>query len=170
MPHPVLDVVAEDPQIQHVHGEVQPVGVKEHGGHERLPVEPRGHQAMGQDEGHELAVRHPDLDQERAGVDEDEQEGDDRRGAGWNHIPERDHPIIVMPCRWAASDCHAVDARVRSRSSRRFTPSCSAWGSSSTTTWPATSSRARTVRRASPASPARASRRPSNRPRTASSP
>ena len=43
--HPVLDVVAEDPEVQHVAADVQQAAVQEHRGEHRHPRERRRHQA-----------------------------------------------------------------------------------------------------------------------------
>jgi hypothetical protein len=54
--HAVLDVVAEDPQVEHVAGEVHGAAVDEHRGQHRAPREIRRNEAVGLDDA--LDVRH----------------------------------------------------------------------------------------------------------------
>ena len=104
MPHAVLDVVAEDPEIEHVADEMHPAAVQEHRGedrrgrrHERTsggswskPKQHRGHEPEGIAEQHLATRTMQDLPQEHDDTHADEREVDEgfeaergcRRGAG----------------------------------------------------------------------------------------
>ena len=98
VPEAVLDVVAEDPQVEHVAAEVQPAAVHEHGAENgrdvgsRIVREAPGHECPFLDE--PVAVLQ--LEQEDEHVDDDEDEGDVRRRAPHGIVvAERKHLSVL---------------------------------------------------------------------------
>ena len=77
VPHAVLDVVAEDPEVEHVAGEVHQTAVHEHRGDDGQPREGRRHQAERANEEVHLLGRQARLPQEDEGVGRDDRDGDD---------------------------------------------------------------------------------------------
>ena len=121
-PHPtepVLDVVPEDPQVEHVAPEMQPAAVQELAGQQgrRLhrqepPVVPGRRQvgrddAPGADEGVEgpvAAARHqPELPGERDDTGDDEGDRDEGRPPGRIGVPKRDHGARPVRASWSTS-------------------------------------------------------------------
>ena len=110
-PDPVLDVVAEDPQEQHVAEQVQPAAVQEHAGdhpEHRLPEvvtrferrrDVRRHRPPAVEEPLEAGIpvggRDRQLDREGGHAQADQREGDDRCPAGRVAIAERDHLLAA---------------------------------------------------------------------------
>ncbi len=98
MPEAVFDIVAEDPQVQHVAAEVQPTAMHEHGAENGCDVgsrifrEASGHECPFLDE--PVAVLQ--LEQEDEHVDDDEDEGDVRRRAPHGIVvAERKHLSVL---------------------------------------------------------------------------
>ena len=83
VPEAVLDVVAEDPQVQHVAAEVQPAAVHEHGGENGRDVGPRMVREAPRHEGPfvDELVAVLQLQEEDQHVDGNEDVGDVRRRA-----------------------------------------------------------------------------------------
>src|SRR6266550_3368002 len=90
----ILDVVAEDPEEQHVAAHVQQVGVQEHRGDQCAEMPAGGD--LGGDDGvlrdgvliHDRVLRQVEIDRE---IDQDEAPGQERRPAGRVVVPERNH-------------------------------------------------------------------------------
>ena len=105
MPHAVLDVVAEDPEIEHVAGEVHEAAMHEHGaqhGHDRWydadpagqvgPVEEYGRdEAEGVDRPLSALRAERELPQENENAGADQTDGDDRLRARGVVVPQWNH-------------------------------------------------------------------------------
>src|SRR4051794_27897833 len=112
-PHAVLDVVAEDPEIEHVPEQVEPAAVQEHardhaehrrGGDVPGPQrrgDVRRHDAVLGDEpvepGLATAREHAELPRERHEAGDDEGERDDRCSPRRVRVPKRDHGAADAP-------------------------------------------------------------------------
>src|SRR6185503_4150879 len=88
--HAVLDVIAEDPEIEHVAGDVQKAAVEKHRGDDRYPREVRRNQAVGEDEVVDV-VAERELIQKHQRIDDDQRDGDVRRRARGDDVAEWDH-------------------------------------------------------------------------------
>ena len=95
MPEAVLDVVAEDPQVDHVPEDVHPAAVEELAREDRRPPEPRRDQRVRHHELLEQRTRQRDLVQEHQSIDDDEADRDDRDRARRDDVAEREHLIEV---------------------------------------------------------------------------
>jgi hypothetical protein len=117
--HPVLDVVAEDPQEPHVRDEVKPAPVQEGAGDEReiavvrkanvggpgrIAVTARNQPAQ-HDQELQPVFRESDLVKEHHHVDRDERPGDDRRATGRDIVSQGDHAAAgnLAGGRWCRS-------------------------------------------------------------------
>src|SRR3990170_2081194 len=83
MPETVLDIVAENPQEEHVAEEMEPAAMHEHCSEDRHPVETGAGRKARRDERprfDELVAR-AELDQEHEHVEGDESESDERNDA-----------------------------------------------------------------------------------------
>ena len=87
MPHAVFDVVAEDPEVQHVAGDVKEPPCRNIEVKTVTHEEGRGHEPEVQ---REVVDRAPErqLEQEHEHVGHDERDGDDRRRARGNDVAE----------------------------------------------------------------------------------
>ena len=95
----VLDVVAEDEEVDHVAQEVEEVGVEEHGGEEAvelLPLEYLGGDLAEAPEEAGVEALHSLPDEDEA-VHRDERPRDQRRRRGLVSIVERKHLITPIP-------------------------------------------------------------------------
>ena len=90
----ILDIVAEDPQEQHVAEQMHPAAVQEHRGEDGIGIGCRRIGEARRDEGKLLdePVARGELDQEHDHVERDEDDRDDRHGAAlrvvvaqWKH-------------------------------------------------------------------------------------
>ena len=107
----VLDVVAEDPQVEHVAEQVQPAAVQELAGHEgrglvrQVVAAGPGRGQVGRDDpplgdervegGLAATGRQPQLPGEDHEAGDDDPERDDRGPAGRVGVPQRDHGSLV---------------------------------------------------------------------------
>ena len=97
MAEPILDIVAEDPQEQHVAEEMHPAAMHEHGGED---LHRACHGALGKLGGDECPL--PDegfasgeLEQEHRNIQADKGEGDDRGGAPLRVVvTDREHASL----------------------------------------------------------------------------
>ena len=86
MPDAVLDVVAEDVEVEHVAEEVHPSAVEKHAGQERaqrldtIEVHPTRHEPVRADQRLAGVLTEANLVHEHEDVRRDQQPGDDRRG------------------------------------------------------------------------------------------
>ncbi len=76
---PVLDVVTEDPQVEHVAQEMGPSAVEEHRREDGEPAEGGWHQSPGRHERQQFTVPERLLEQEHQRVGDDQGHGDDGR-------------------------------------------------------------------------------------------
>ena len=119
----VLDVVAEDPQVEHVAAQVQPAAVHEHGAEHRGDVAGGIGGEAGRNEGPLLDERVAvvELEQEDEGVDGDQGIGDVRGRTGarnrrhrsetWPHPPQDARSCPRSPWRCQRGDLHAPCGR-----------------------------------------------------------
>jgi len=104
VPEAILDVVAEDPEVEHVPAEVQPPAVKkhrhEHGDdvrQQRAGQVPETRRNEGDVEQHRLDLRpEGDLPEKHQHVDDDEDDVDHRRGASRVVVSEREQAAILL--------------------------------------------------------------------------
>ena len=80
MPHRVLDVVAEDPEIEHVPAEVDPAVVQERAGEGARPIEVGGHYPKRVRQLVELPPVELELIEKNQRVQRDQSDGGDRPG------------------------------------------------------------------------------------------
>src|SRR6185503_5331785 len=115
--HAVLDVVAEDPEIEHVAGDVQKAAVEKHRGDDRYPREVRRNQAVGEDEVVDV-VAERELIQKHQRIDDDQRDGDVRRRARGDDVAEWDHRdglrSSVYGLQWYITNVLAGDLRPKS--------------------------------------------------------
>ena len=88
--HAVLDVVAEDPQVQHVAADVHQPAVQEHRRDERDQRELGGNQAVGEDERLPAGAER-ELIREHQHVQHDDADRDHRRRSGRNDVAQGNH-------------------------------------------------------------------------------
>src|SRR5439155_7264434 len=144
VPEPVLDVVPEDVEVEHVAEDMEPAPVQEHAGQEVHEREVARHQAPAHDERVGLTPAERDLVAEHEQVARDDGVVDDRHATRRDGVAKRDHapPYHARPV--VAPQCPAgytPAARCSNTPSARAA-SCSAWRSSS----PAWSLRSRVSR------------------------
>ena len=119
--HRVLDVVAEDPEVEHVAGQVHEAAVQEHAREERQGGGngcDRGRELVGSEDhgrnhaelvNEELggAGRERKLVHEHESVGRDQTHGEERSGPGRVIVPQRNHWGILAPAgaRYRAESC-----------------------------------------------------------------
>src|SRR5215218_7558633 len=101
MPHGVLDVVAEDPEEEHVAADVEPTAVEEHRGQERKEVVPGRDLARdgapAVDEIHQFWFGKRYLIQEDEDVERNQAVVDERGQATTVVlVPNRKHPAVLL--------------------------------------------------------------------------
>ena len=107
-PHPVFDIVAEDPERPHIADDVQPAPVQEHAGQKRPIVadrkaDPEGpfrvgkscrHNSEQMEELIQRWLRHRQLEEKNDAVGENQKPGGDGRVSTGNGVADREHRSI----------------------------------------------------------------------------
>ena len=87
----ILDVVAEDPEVEHVAQEVKPARVQEGARDGRNPREVGWNHSIGVEDVAQGGVRNGELVEENERAGSDKADGDDRRRARGDDVADRKH-------------------------------------------------------------------------------
>jgi len=105
MAHLIFEIIAKDPQKQHVAQKMQPSGMQKHGGHDggpALPLRQRGgHQTPDLEEAVNLiTLQRCPIAKKDKGVERDQPKGDIGRAARRVVVTDREHGIRVSDARF----------------------------------------------------------------------